>query len=131
MTWNDPPAIDNCSSNITVVCLPPSGSTFPVGTRVVNCTATDGAGNTNGCSFNVTVRDTEPPAIVCPVDLVLAGDGFAFLWAFSIQETAYTMPHDSAPLPYTWVRGVAERIPEYPEFTAFAPRLRLAPVPAR
>ncbi len=33
-------------SGATVVCSPPSGSTFAVGETLVTCTATDGAGNT-------------------------------------------------------------------------------------
>jgi hypothetical protein len=48
-------------SNINVVCNPPSGSVFPVGTTTVTCTATDAAGNIASCSFNVTVNDTECP----------------------------------------------------------------------
>jgi hypothetical protein len=46
-----------------VVCSPPSGSTFAVGTTPVNCTATDAAGNVAPCSFTVTVKDAEPPVI--------------------------------------------------------------------
>ena len=36
-------------------CDPASGSTFPVGTTTVNCTATDGSGNKATGSFTVTV----------------------------------------------------------------------------
>ena len=53
----------------TVVCAPSSGSTFPVGTTTVNCTATDSVDNTNMCRFTVTVSDTEPPTITGPADL--------------------------------------------------------------
>ncbi|MCH8871177.1 HYR domain-containing protein, partial [candidate division KSB1 bacterium] len=48
-------ATDNCDSNVNVVCTPASGSTFPVGTTTVSCTATDDAGNQASCSFDVTV----------------------------------------------------------------------------
>jgi hypothetical protein len=48
-----PAASDGCGS-ITPVCSPPSGSSFPVGTTTVTCTAT-GAGGTATCSFAVTV----------------------------------------------------------------------------
>lgn len=41
-----------------VECDPPSGSTFPVGTTEVRCTATDAAGNTAECTFDVTVNQT-------------------------------------------------------------------------
>ena len=39
----------------TVVCNPPSGSAFPVGTTQVTCTATDSSGNSSTCTFNITV----------------------------------------------------------------------------
>ncbi|MCG2419635.1 M36 family metallopeptidase, partial [Aequorivita sp. F47161] len=43
----------------------PSGSTFTVGTTTNTFVATDGAGNTSTCSFDVTVNDTEPPVASC------------------------------------------------------------------
>lgn len=49
----------------TVVCDPPSGSAFPVGTTVVTCTATDSSGNTSTCTFTVTVQDTGSPMVEC------------------------------------------------------------------
>src|SRR5439155_15127349 len=39
----------------TVSCSPASGSTFPIGTTVVHCTASDTAGNTATASFFVVV----------------------------------------------------------------------------
>src|SRR5205085_145893 len=42
-------------------CDNPSGSSFPAGITTVTCTAVDVAGNTNTCSFTVTVADNEPP----------------------------------------------------------------------
>lgn len=40
----------------------PAGSLFPIGTTAVSFSATDGAGNTSSCSFNVTVENAnEPP----------------------------------------------------------------------
>jgi hypothetical protein len=38
-----------------VVCSPPSGTTFPLGTTPVTCTATDACGRVATCSFNVHV----------------------------------------------------------------------------
>ena len=46
---------DNCRG-ATVVCTPASGSTFAVGTNTVVCVGTDGAGQTNRCSFTVLVN---------------------------------------------------------------------------
>jgi hypothetical protein len=53
---------DNCGAP-TIVSSPASGSAFPVGTTTVTATATDAAGNTKSCSFNVTVKDVTPPVI--------------------------------------------------------------------
>ena len=63
-------ASDLCST-ATVVCDPPSGSTFPNGTTTVNCTATDAAGNEAACSFTITVEDDEAPQITCPGNKVV------------------------------------------------------------
>jgi len=60
-----PTAYDNCPG-ATASCTPSSGSTFALGMTTVNCTATDAAGQTNTCSFTVTVNDTQPPGITCP-----------------------------------------------------------------
>jgi len=51
-------ATDNCDSNLTVNCTPVSGSEFAVGTTPVNCVVVDSAGNSNACSFSVTVVDS-------------------------------------------------------------------------
>ena len=50
-----PTGSDNCSGAVTIVSSPESGSTFNVGTTLVNVTATDAAGNQTTGSFNVTV----------------------------------------------------------------------------
>src|SRR5688572_23573433 len=57
--FSDPEVTDNCS-DVTVVCDPPSGSVFPLGTSTVVCTATDSSGNTNICAFAVTVEEAAP-----------------------------------------------------------------------
>lgn len=56
----------------TVVCVPPSGSLFPLGTTDVRCTATDAAGNRSECSFRVTVRErtvNRPPVLAGPTEI--------------------------------------------------------------
>ncbi len=50
-------ANDNINGALTPVCTPSSGSTFPIGTTPVNCSATNYAGTSNA-SFNVTVLRT-------------------------------------------------------------------------
>jgi hypothetical protein len=54
-------ASDIVDGSRSVNCTPSSGSTFPVGTTGVNCSASDTHGNTANASFNVTVKDTTPP----------------------------------------------------------------------
>ncbi len=52
VTATDP---DNSPSSLTLTCAPASGSTFPIGTTTVNCSAADPAGNQATGSFTVTV----------------------------------------------------------------------------
>jgi hypothetical protein len=50
-------ATDLCvGTNVSLVCSPLSGSTFALGTTMVTCWATDPSGNSNSCSFNVTIN---------------------------------------------------------------------------
>jgi hypothetical protein len=67
-------ATDICTASPMVMCTPPSDSAFPKGVTTVNCTATDGGGNTAMCSFTVTVNDTTPPVITCPMDQTLSAN---------------------------------------------------------
>ena len=48
-------ASDLVDGTVSVTCTPASGSTFPVGTTKVSCSATDKAGNSASGSFQVTV----------------------------------------------------------------------------
>jgi hypothetical protein len=77
-------ATDNLDPNPRLSCVPASGSTFPVGTTSVSCSATDRAGNTVSGSFSVVVQPvltvtmsapatvtgtvtSSPPGITCRV----------------------------------------------------------------
>ncbi|MDQ3610312.1 MAG: HYR domain-containing protein, partial [Actinomycetota bacterium] len=66
VTWIAPTASDAVSTP-TISCLTPtdltSGSTFPLGTSTVTCTATDAVGNADTDAFLVTVADTTGPVI--------------------------------------------------------------------
>ncbi len=67
VTYATPVVTDNCDQNPTVICTPPSGSFFALPATgsstnyTVTCVAEDAAGNTNVCSFTITVEDTLPP----------------------------------------------------------------------
>jgi hypothetical protein len=66
-------ATDSVEGPIAVVqCSPASGTTFPVGTTVVNCSATDSHGNMGNAAFSVTVQDSTPPAIYLPTAASIA-----------------------------------------------------------
>jgi hypothetical protein len=56
-------AIDNCATNPTLICVPASGSQFPLGTNTVNCTAYDPNGNTNTHAFTITVLQASRPTV--------------------------------------------------------------------
>src|SRR6185369_10391070 len=58
-------ASTSCGILTNLVCIPASGSSFPIGTTTVTCTAKDSQGHTASCTFKVTVTpDHTPPA--CP-----------------------------------------------------------------
>jgi len=80
-------ATDSCPGT-TIVYAPSSGSVFPIGTTLVTATATDAAGNTDACTFNVIVNDTEPPAANCvaPFTLQLDVNGMASITAADINN---------------------------------------------
>jgi len=59
------------TNGATVTCAPPSGSTFPIGTTTVTCTATNSAGSAS-CQFTVTLTpQVEPPMITCPINMTV------------------------------------------------------------
>ena len=51
-------ATDDQDPSPVVVCVPPSGSLFPPGTTLVDCTATDASGNESTAQFPVFVRSS-------------------------------------------------------------------------
>lgn len=65
-------ASDIVDGAVSVNCAPASGSTFPIATSQVNCSATDASGNTASGSFNVTVQDTTPPVIAAHENIAVS-----------------------------------------------------------
>jgi large repetitive protein len=73
-TWTVPTVSDNCSATLTSTHAP--GASFPVGTTLVKYTATDLAGNTSECSFNVIVKDVTKPLFTnCPANITVSEAG--------------------------------------------------------
>jgi len=62
-TYAAPTATDAVDAAVPVTCSPASGSTFPIGSTTVTCTATDAAGNGASASFTITVQDKTAPVI--------------------------------------------------------------------
>jgi uncharacterized protein affecting Mg2+/Co2+ transport len=67
VTFPEPTATDNCDTNALISCSPTNGSFFALApgtnmtTHIVTCTARDASGNTNSCTFDVTIEDVLPP----------------------------------------------------------------------
>ena len=68
MTYTPPTVVDEDSPLPSVTCAPASGSTFPIGTTTVTCTATDSddTPSTVSGSFQVVVTDVTPPVLSLP-----------------------------------------------------------------
>jgi HYR domain len=66
VTYPLPQASSTCGVITNIVCAPPSGSPFPIGTTTVTCTAYDSLGNSATCTFTVTVAQAPPPYVICP-----------------------------------------------------------------
>jgi hypothetical protein len=64
-----PTAVDLVSGAVPVVCSPPSGAGFPIGTTTVDCQAGDSHGNIGHAQFTITVADRTPPVISAPPSL--------------------------------------------------------------
>ncbi|MBI3654219.1 MAG: HYR domain-containing protein [Acidobacteria bacterium] len=102
-----PTVSDNCSG-VGVVCTPASGTTFPLGTTTVTCTATDTSGNTATCSFTVTVFNLCLQDDGNPQNVVLANSqtgqyrfccsGSVFTGQGTVRVTGgvYTIEHNPA-----------------------------------
>jgi hypothetical protein len=68
---------DNCTdvSSIILSQNPGPGTNLGPGQTIIIITAKDKAGNSNDCSFSITVNDNIAPAIICPTNLTLPANG--------------------------------------------------------
>jgi hypothetical protein len=66
VNYTPPTASDDTDGPRPVSCTPGPGSTFPLGSTSVTCTATDLAGHQAQASFTVAVHDTTAPTLVTP-----------------------------------------------------------------
>jgi len=89
---------------VSFACVPPSGSTFPLGVTVVQCTATDAANNQGSGSFRVTVREPDlvaPVVTVAPTTLLAVAMSPAGALG-SFIATALDNVDGSLPVTCTW-----------------------------
>ena len=80
--WTQPTATDNCPGTLLTQDYF-SGEEFPFGTTTVTYTATDNAGNTTTCSFNITVVDMVNPTVSFGSDgvtLIADNEGTSYQW---------------------------------------------------
>lgn len=108
---------DNCGGTVMTTIVP-SGTAFPIGTTTVSVTATDAAGNSNNCSFTVTVTDPNPVVAITgpatgtvfpvntPVNLTgtytdAGGGTHTALWTFDMTTQAGTVTEPSGSTPGT------------------------------
>lgn len=101
-----------------IICTPPSGSTFPLGTNTVTCTATNACGAVSSCTFLVIVKSylSGPPQLTFqaglpdnfapPVEpspqtacMVAAFSGFSFWKGFDATPTDTLLGHRFSGLP--------------------------------
>jgi gliding motility-associated-like protein len=74
LSWTAATATDNCSID-TIYSDIQIGAYLPLGSTVVTYVAIDGSGNTDTCSFTITVVDTVSPVITnCPGDITQNND---------------------------------------------------------
>ncbi len=75
VTWTPPTFTDECDATPTVTSSHAPNTFFFFGTTQVTYTATDDAGNVGTCTFNVIVKDLQPPVANCQNITVSLGAG--------------------------------------------------------
>ncbi len=79
-------ALDEFEGPVAITCSPASGATFPIGTTVVQCSASDSSGNMARGSFEVRVIDTTGPALMLPDDITVdSPDGGDVVVTFTVS----------------------------------------------
>ncbi|MCT4622445.1 MAG: thrombospondin type 3 repeat-containing protein [Schleiferiaceae bacterium] len=103
VNYTTPVGTDNCSGvTTTLVSGLADGAVFPVGTTQVTYEATDAAGNSTQCSFNVTVVGVAPQ-IVCPANISVntdagaCGTNVSFTATETVGIPASTISYSVAP----------------------------------
>jgi uncharacterized protein YjiK len=71
---------------VSFACVPPSGSTFRIGTTTVTCTAADAAGNTKNATFTVHVKGAAEQLVDLFIAVTGVGPGSSFADKVKVLE---------------------------------------------
>jgi uncharacterized delta-60 repeat protein len=104
-----PTATDDTDPTPDVSCTPTSGSTFPIGTTTVNCSATDDAGNSSLSTFRVTILPPGPTVQFTAAQFSVAESAKLFKITASLSEPLTR----TASIAVTTVQGTATSIADY------------------
>lgn len=101
VTWTEPTTLDNCASNLSSNFQ--SGSVFPLGVSTVVYTASDIAGNSATCSFDVTINAD-------PINVTIAANTYACGFNISCNglndgEAIATASGGCEPYSFLWSDG--------------------------
>jgi len=110
VNYSLPTAVDEDATAPTVTCRPAPGSTFPIGTTTVTCTATDpdDTPSTISTSFRITVNDTDLALVGVPgpITVVVAAPSGAIA-----NFTPPTAVDEDGPVAVTCDRASGSRFP--------------------
>jgi hypothetical protein len=84
-------AWDSNGAPLAVTCKPASGSTFPLGTTKVSCSAVDSYGSRTTKTFTIEVVDTTPPVVTVPSALAADATGPKGAWISYTAAAADTV----------------------------------------
>ncbi|XP_048241821.1 sushi, von Willebrand factor type A, EGF and pentraxin domain-containing protein 1-like isoform X2 [Haliotis rufescens] len=89
VTWDDPAVSDNSGPGVTITGSHQSGAAFELGETKVRLTATDAEGNTDQCSFRVTINGLycPEPDLQDPIDKLRydCPDGYSYGFSCSLS----------------------------------------------
>jgi HYR domain len=126
-TYSTPVATDLVDGAVVVSCTPASGSTFPIGTTTVTCTALDTRGNRATSSFVVTVtvpvygfiavQNLPPPA----GKAYNSGSAIPFRWQFTVGGTVFNSTAANPKITISGPTGTMTFTPQNPGNSSFQP----------
>ena len=75
VAWVTPTRTDNCAgSSLIKITGGANGSVFPIGTTLITYVASDPSGNTDTCTFTITVVDVQLPILIMPANIIIPAD---------------------------------------------------------